>query len=189
MKALQVNKENETALLQMCKGSYFFSHRGMPCRFLYIGIGGKIYEAKEREWILQGESGTYQMSDEEYRDLFGAHERTCGNCAFMMNRDRNRIGKCFFGRMVGAKKEACEKWEDEETVQLVMWIARNSDGSLYLYPQLPLVDEKAKDFTARGERIRLQDNLFKNIEYKNSPALVMIQEASITIKRVYAKEC
>lgn len=189
MKALQVIKENETALLQMCKGSYFFSHRGMPCRFLYIGIGGKIHEAKENEWILQGMSGTYQMSDEEYRDLFGAHERKCGNCAFFINADRNRIGKCFFGRMVGAMKDACDRWDDEEMVQLVMWIARNGDGSLYLYPQRPLKDEKAKEFIARGERIRLQDILFQNIEYKDSPALVMIHEASITIKRVYAKEC
>lgn len=188
MKALQVNKENETALLKLCVGSYFFQH-GKSCRFAYIGADREIHEAYEGEWVLQGKIGTYKMSDKEYRDLFGAVERTCGNCAFFINRDRNMIGKCLFGRMVGAMKEGCERWEDEEGVQLVMWVARNADGSLYLYPKMPLIDERAKDFTARGESIRLQDNLFPNIEYRNSPAVVMVQEASIAIRQVYAKEC
>lgn len=63
-----------------------------------------------------------------------------------------------------------------------LWIARDEDGSLFLYrlkPRLPLLDSKEKKFVVSdetqsivGEFMEIDSDLFPELTFENSPQLV-----------------
>lgn len=69
-----------------------------------------------------------------------------------------------------------------------LWIARDEDGSLFLYrlkPRLPLLDSKEKKFVVSdetqsivGEFMEIDSDLFPELTFENSPQLVEFKLAN-----------
>ena len=60
-----------------------------------------------------------------------------------------------------------------------MWIARDKDGSLWLYETKPCLNSNGDDFvqTSDGDSMQLRDDMFSQVTFENSP-----KEVEISVK-------
>lgn len=64
-----------------------------------------------------------------------------------------------------------------------MWIARNRDGSLYVYEAEPQRQEKS--FAFGGERLRLSAMEYLDVTWENSPIELVTKQTTILNNRPY----